>query len=196
MSTIGGLAMNTTSIGLVGTLAGCVYVCGQYVTFQFAIQKLGTLRTMQFGAFVAGTIVILYPFGRFLTPTAQIVAMGLVMGIDMVAGSVFMGANTIEVNKLVTDPSQRGKINGITSMGTSIGRAIGPIIAGSLTTFFMNPTTYKSHPELATSGGWFVYGILLVIGIAAFLPTLLIEDDGEDENQNLQESTEFEELEV
>ena len=121
------------------------------------------------------------------------------MGIDMVAGAVFMGANTIEVNKLVTDPSQRGKINGVTSMGTSIGRALGPIIAGSLTTYFMNPATYHDQPELAMYGGWFVYGVLLVIGIVAFWPTLWIADNETIDQTNQQKiisASQFEEIEV
>lgn len=196
MSTIGGLAMGTSAIGMVGTLAGLVYVAGQYITFNLTMEKFGPLQTMRYGAFVAGTIVVLYPFGRYLacSPTTQIVVMGLVMGIDMVAGSVFMGANTIEVNKYV-DAAQRGKVNGITSMGTSIGQALGPILAGVLTTFFMSPSTY-SHPEMATRGGWLVYAVLLVIGVIAFWPTLLISDDDDDECIEKVEALAFEELEV
>mmetsp|Transcript_36786 Transcript_36786/g.89096 ORF Transcript_36786/g.89096 Transcript_36786/m.89096 type:complete len:388 (+) Transcript_36786:795-1958(+) len=110
MSTVGGLAMNTSSIGLVGTLAGAFYCIFQYTTFQFSVKNLGTLHTMQCSAFVAGSIVILYPFGRFLSSnTAQITILGLLMGIDMVAGSVFIGANTMEVNNLVTNRRHEGK---------------------------------------------------------------------------------------
>ena len=182
MSTVGGLAMTTSSIGLVGTLAGAFYCIFQYSTFQFSVNRLGTLRTMQFSAFVAGAIVILYPFGRYLSSAAQISILGLVMGIDMVAGSVFIGANTMEVNKLVTNPSSRGKVNGVASMGTSIGRALGPIMAGSLTTYFMDPSTYRNNPGIASYGGWFVYSSLLVIGLLAFVPTLFIDDSEGDEN--------------
>ena len=125
MSKVGGLGFEETSIGLVGALAGLVYCFAQYIIFTQAMKRLGLVKSMRYGIFWANIPIILVPVSLYLqNERTQIIYLSLLSGITMVANSVFAGCNTIGANRTV-DASQRATMNGMNSLGTSIGRGTG-----------------------------------------------------------------------
>jgi len=55
----------------------------------------------------------------------------LIMGITSISGTVLIGCVSIGSNRSV-EASQRASMQGLCGVGTSIGRALGPIFAGIL----------------------------------------------------------------
>jgi MFS family permease len=100
--------------------------------------------------------------------------LGVLSGVSMISGSVYMGCNTIGANRTVP-PNQRATMNGLSSVGTSIGRALGPICAGFLVSVFMSSSS--GIPGAAVFGGWIVYVVLVAMGMGAYWTTLSIPDE-------------------
>lgn len=83
-----------------------------------------------------------------------------------------MGCSTIGVNACIKDASRRASMNGFQSMFASIGRGLGPIVAGYLVAGTMTSGTI---PTMASA--WVVYGVLMVIESITHLSTRVIPDD-------------------
>lgn len=166
MSQLGrGLGMAEKDIGLVGTLSGLIYLIGQYVTFSAVMRYMGLVQAMRYGALFANLPIIFVPISLYLPRSSggggdwsRIVYLSVLMGVAMVSGSVYLGCNTIGANRTV-DASQRATMNGLSSVGTSIGRGMGPICAGFLVTYSMKPTSWIP-PAV---GGWVVYSIPKIV---------------------------------
>lgn len=173
MATVGGLGLEEKLIGTVGTLAGLMYCIGQYLVFTFVMKNYGLVGALRWGAFWGAVPVVGIPLSLFLTGWLQIAYLAFVTGIIMICNSVFLGCSTIGANRSV-EPFERATMNGMSSIGTSIGRGLGPICAGLLVAALM------TSPILPASlGGWCLYGLLGVIGVASYLTTLKISK-GED----------------
>lgn len=171
MATVGGLGLEEKLIGTVGTLAGLMYCIGQYLIFTFVMKTYGLVGALRWGAFWGAVPVIAIPLSLFLSGWWQIAYLALISGIIMICNSVFLGCNTIGSNRSV-EPYERATMNGMSSIGTSIGRGLGPICAGLLVAALM------TSPILPASlGGWFLYGLLGAIGVASYLTTLQIPEE-------------------
>ncbi len=195
----GGLGFDEARIGIVQTIGGCVFVFGQYAAFSTATSKIGVMKAIRFSTFGRIFLVILFPLGLYFSnPTDsecdvqtdiytinsnsslkcirgknwyQLGYLGLVTGIISILGSIFMGCSTIGVNACLTDASQRASMNGLQSMVASIGRGLGPIVAG-----YLVAATMKSGTISASASAWVVYGVLMVIESITHVSTRVIPD--------------------
>jgi MFS family permease len=174
MSHLGGLGLEEKSIGLVGTLAGLVFCIGQYFSFTQAMKVFGLVGALRFGAFWGSVPVVFMPFSLFLSGWVQLSYLAFIIGTLMTCNGVYLGCNTIGANRTV-DASQRAAMNGLSSLGTSVSRGLGPITAGVLVAFSM--TSGVIPPAL---GGWFIYLILGFLGLFSYYITLSIPEEKED----------------
>jgi MFS family permease len=174
MSHFGGLGLEEKTIGIVGTLSGLMFCIGQYFIFTQAMKLFGLVRALRMGAFWGNVPVILMPFSLFMTGWIQILYLSFITGTLMICGSVYLGCNTIGANRTV-DSSQRAAMNGLSSLGTSVGRGLGPIVAGFLVAFSMTSGVIP-----AEFGGWFIYLVLGTIGLVSYWSTLRILDPDEE----------------
>ena len=168
MSHLGGLGLEETQIGLVGAFSGLLYCFGQYFVFTSAMRHLGLLRSLRYGALWANFPVILIPFSLWMDGWWQIAYLSIVSGITMISGSVFLGCSTIGANRTVST-DRRATMNGLSSLGTSIGRGAGPIFAGFLVASSMTSRIIPSE-----FGGWLIYIVLFLLGMCSVWTTLLI----------------------
>lgn len=169
-----GLGMQESSIGMVGTVSGLIYCIGQYFTFSVMMKHLGLLKSLRYGALFANIPLIFIPFSLYMqTGWVQIGFLSFLQGIAMISGSVYLGCNTIGANRTV-DSSTRATMNGLSSLGTSTGRGLGPIFAGFLVAGCMASGIIPDQ-----IAGWVLYVVLLCIGLLAFWSTLSIPEDEE-----------------
>lgn len=201
----GGLGFDATRIGIVQTIGGCVFVVGQYSAFSTAIKHLGVMKALRFSTFGRIFIVLLFPLAMYFstpidseceiqTDTSIMVGnnsmncapvknwyqlgyLGLVTGIKTISGSIFMGSSTIGVNTSLTDASQRASMNGLQSMVASIGRGVGPIVAG-----YLVAATMKTGTIPASASAWVVYGVLMIMESVTHWSTRIIPDESIDTN--------------
>jgi len=196
----GGLGFDATRIGIVQTIGGCVFVVGQYTAFSTAIKHLGVMKALRLSTFGRIFIVLFFPLALYFstpmdsecetqTDVSTIVGnnsincapvknwyqlgyLGLVTSIKAILGSIFMGCSTIGVNAALTDASQRASMNGLQSMVASIGRGVGPIVAG-----YLVAATMKSAAIPAGASAWVVYGLLMVMESITHWSTRIIPNE-------------------
>lgn len=158
-----GLGMGESSIGMVGTVSGLIYCIGQYFTFSLMMSKFGLVQSLRCGALFANIPVVFIPLSLYLpSGWIRIGYLSVLSGMSMIFGSVYLGCNTIGANRSV-DATSRARINGLSSLGTSVGRGTGPIVSGLLVAGCM---TSVLPPHF---GGWVLYTILLAVGLLACL---------------------------
>jgi MFS family permease len=171
-----GLGMGESSIGMVGTVAGLIYCVGQYFTFSMMMNRFGLVRSLRYGALFANLPVIFIPCSLYMSSRwMQIGLLSLLSGVSMISGSVYLGCNTIGANRTV-DATTRATMNGLSSLGASIGRGAGPIVAGFLVAGFMASGFIPSQLS-----AWFLYVILLFVGLLAYVSTLSIPESEDDD---------------
>ena len=130
----GGLGLDETSIGLVQTVAALVFITSQPFAFRRITEHFGFLGALKVAALARSICVLAVPFSVFLSKDrrGQLAYLGLVLGLLGIGGSIFSGCTTMGLNGCVTDASVRASMNGVHSMGGSLGRGLGPIAAGFL----------------------------------------------------------------
>ena len=196
----GGLGLDETGIGIVQTIGGCIFIVGQYTAFSTAIRKLGLMKALRFSTFCRIFLVLFFPLSLYFSPLDtgecgieikvnttitnnyqncingknwyQLGYLGLITGVISILGSIFMGCSTICVNACIDDASKRASMNGLQSMVASLGRGLGPIVAGYLVAVTM---TSGSIPAMASA--WVVYGVLMIIEAITHLSTRIIPDN-------------------
>uniref|UniRef100_A0A7S4AM18 Major facilitator superfamily (MFS) profile domain-containing protein n=1 Tax=Pseudo-nitzschia australis TaxID=44445 RepID=A0A7S4AM18_9STRA len=180
----GGLGLDETDIGIVQTIAGSVFVLGQYPTFTFVKKRFGLMKALKIGALCSNLFLVFMPLGLYFSPTNnnssnhnhnwyELGYLGLVSGAIGIFGSIFMGCATIGVNGCIEHPSQRASMNGLQSMVASIGRGLGPIVSGYLVASAMTSEVISSQ-----ASAWVVYGFLVLIGMATYISTRSIPVEG------------------
>jgi hypothetical protein len=98
----------------------------------------------------------------------------LLMAFLMIFNSVFYAGITIATNRTV-EASHRAMLNGLSSVGASIGRGFGPLVAGSLIAFSM--TSQSIDP---TFGSVLAYSVLTAGGMVAFAATYHLSSEEEE----------------
>eukprot|EP00980_Cylindrotheca_fusiformis_P021638 scaffold8505_cov130-Cylindrotheca_fusiformis.AAC.4 len=164
MSSIGGLGMSESSIGLALCGAGLVFCAGQYFVFSGAMARLGLIKCLRYGSSVTGIPVLLIPVSLIFSPAFQMIYLSVVMGGLLLGSSLFCGAVTIGTNRSV-GVRQRATLNRLELAGSSLVRAVGPIFAGYLVSNCM---------KVKWIGGWITYVSLAVAGSLAFMTTLCV----------------------
>jgi MFS family permease len=171
MSKVGGLGIEEKMIGAVGTMSGLMYCIGQYFIFTTAMKRYGLVQALRYGALWSNLPIIFFPLSLYMTGWLQLVYLSLLSGMIMIANSVFLACTTIGANRTV-EASHRAAMNGLSSIGTSVGRGGGPIFAGFLVAGAM--TSGVVPPEF---GGWVVYIVLAISGMIAYTTTLSVKEE-------------------
>lgn len=109
---------------------------------------------------------ILFPVSLLLNGWAAYLFLSILMAILMIFNSVFYANITIATNRTV-EAQYRATLNGLSSVGASIGRGCGPLFAGSLVAFCLS-SGYIVSTEY---GSICIYTILTALGMIAFAAT-------------------------
>lgn len=196
MSLTGGLGLTETSIGLMGTISGLIFCFCQYFVFTTLMDRRGLYGSMRLGALLANLPVALFPFALLIGNnhrSIQIMYLSTLMSIMMVFNSVFYACISIATIRTV-DTSHRATLNGLSSLGASLGRGAGPIVAGWLVAFSMSPSMSSSDGEDHDCDGLFdrfhhrlvpakygsiiVYSVLALLGYWGYSSTRKLNDVG------------------
>ena len=104
--------------------------------------------------------------------------LAVLMAIIMIYNSVFYACITIATNRTV-DASRRARLNGLSSIGASVGRGLGPILAGWLVSVAMSTNNPTADPlaDPQYLGAVIIYVVLAVMGILSFFSTMRLADE-------------------
>eukprot|EP00535_Pseudo-nitzschia_heimii_P006631 CAMPEP_0197179032 /NCGR_PEP_ID=MMETSP1423-20130617/4105_1 /TAXON_ID=476441 /ORGANISM="Pseudo-nitzschia heimii, Strain UNC1101" /LENGTH=590 /DNA_ID=CAMNT_0042628877 /DNA_START=203 /DNA_END=1975 /DNA_ORIENTATION=- len=198
----GGFGFDETSIGLVQTISGCIFVLGQYACFTFAKKRFGLMKTLRISALGRSLLLLLFPMALYISPKPnggikcrsatncdhaissnrnwyQLGFLGSVTGVIGILGSIYMGCTTIGVNACIKDTSQRASMNGLHSSIASIGRGLGPLFSG-----YLVAATMTSGLISTRFNAWVVYGVLMVMEGITYLSARMIPEESQDESDD------------
>lgn len=171
MSKKGGLGLDERAIGGILTGAGVLFCICQYFIFAFCMKRFGLYRSITYGCLLSCVPVVLTPLSLLLKGWAVYVFLTALMAVTTIFNSVFYAGVTIGTNRTV-DATQRATLNGLSSLGSSVGRGLGPVFAGALVTFSMSSGVFP-----ARFGSVVVYSAITACGLVALGVTRALSED-------------------
>eukprot|EP00529_Nitzschia_sp_RCC80_P014921 CAMPEP_0113442176 /NCGR_PEP_ID=MMETSP0014_2-20120614/1474_1 /TAXON_ID=2857 /ORGANISM="Nitzschia sp." /LENGTH=678 /DNA_ID=CAMNT_0000333065 /DNA_START=39 /DNA_END=2075 /DNA_ORIENTATION=+ /assembly_acc=CAM_ASM_000159 len=185
MSRTGGLGLTENGIGKLLSSTGLVFAVTQYHVYACIVDKYGLSNSIRLGATLSAPLAAFIPVSLWLNAGsgsgggswlwssstssssssssdltwAAFIYLSLLLAACRIFGLVFFSSITIVTNRTVI-PSHRGTMNGLSMLGGSFAKGLGPVFAGGLVGFSYSGV-FK--PQI---GSWFVF---LVIGLLATL---------------------------
>ena len=184
MSRTGGLGLTEKGIGKLLSSTGLLFAVTQYHVYAWIVDRYGLGNSIRLGATLSAPLAALIPVSLWLNAAgknsggswlwssstsssssssdltwAAFIYLSLLLAACRIFGLVFFSSITIVTNRTVV-PSHRGTMNGLSMLGGSFAKALGPVFAGGLVGFSYSGV-FK--PQI---GSWFIF---LVIGLLATL---------------------------
>jgi len=146
----------------------------QYVSYSYIMSKHGLFASIKVGSLLATPITILLPISVYLNQTGNdstkddltwsaYIFLCVILGIKNIAVNLSFSSLTIAVNRSVPS-TQRASVNGLSMLGGSVGKALGPICAGYLATLTLSGTVF-----VPSVGVMFLFGCIGIFGIGCAL---------------------------
>jgi MFS family permease len=171
MAKAGGLGLSEKEIGAIGTGAGLFFCIFQYIIFAAMTKRFGLHRAMVYGSFGANAPIVLFPVSLLLPRWAALPFLSVLISVLMIFNSVFYAGVTVATNRTVSS-SNRAKLNGLSSMGASIGRGIGPLVAGFLVAVSLSSVVFP-----AKLGAVVIYVVLTAVAMSSFTLTCRLPEE-------------------
>jgi len=165
ISRTSGLGIPEKLIGNILSGTGLLYIIMQYFLLTVMVDKFGVYPAMKVGIFGSVPTAILVPLSLLTNKDAMDGTLNLTTLFFLSAvyaairafAAVVFSSITITTNRTV--PShQRGTLNGLSMLGGSLAKGLGPLFGGILFSTCVNNVT----PPF---GSVLVYGILAILGI-------------------------------
>jgi hypothetical protein len=158
ISKTGGLGISARDIGKLLSATGLIFAMIQYHVYAWIVDKYGLVTSIQIGAFVSSPLVLLIPCSLLLNANEKpntagmtntltwsaFIFLGILLAVCRIFGLVFFSSITIATNRTVL-PCHRGTMNGLSMLGGSFAKGLGPIVAGWLTAFGISSGTFSPH---------------------------------------------------
>ena len=173
ISTKGGLALQEADIGNILSLAGLVFAICQYAAYVSTVHHFGLYLSLSIGSFFGFFPVLFMPLSLLLSDEQRSVSSSSssltwesslllvsIMAVSKIFSCMFFTSMSIALNKTV-EASQRASLNGLATIGGSIAKGIGPIVAGFLVT-----ASFSSALVPAQYGSIIIFCCIGLMGIA------------------------------
>jgi MFS family permease len=179
-----GFGLSEKTIGKVLSLCGLIFVACQYPVSSVLYDRFGLLGSLRIGTVVSSATTLLLPLSVILNKGATSGTLrwttfwflGIVMALHQAFGLAFHTNIAVLTNRTVP-PSQRATMNGISQVGGSISKGLGPTFAGGLVSL--------SVFLFGKSGSVLIFGTIGLMCAAVAIPTftLMREDSFESIDQ-------------
>ena len=169
------LAMGEVEIGRVLSIAEIFFASLQYLVFSTITQRLGSQRAIWMGAMFGSLPTVFFAFAGAWDDGKLWLAS--ILTILKLFHSTFFTNMAMSVNKTV-DTSRRAKLNALIMTGNSVGRGLGPSLAGMAVTLSVHWS--KSNITVASALIWGPIPLLfgLIVSRKSYaLATLLKNQD-------------------
>jgi hypothetical protein len=178
-----GLGLSEVTIGKILSGSGLIFACFQYFVYAWTVNRYGLQRSIQIGAILSGPIISLIPIALWLNQGSvensltwsAYTFLSILLAAYRVFGLVFFSSITIATNRTVI-ASHRGSMNGLSMLGGSFAKGLGPLFSGFLVSFSVSSGVFQPHV-----GAVVVFAVIGLIGcVPAAMTFTLLRDDGED----------------
>ena len=189
MSQIGGLSLPEYSIGQILSLAGLIFVCFQYVVYSKVIKWYGLYKAISIGCIGSIIPVMFFPLSLTFQQHEKSyqgwfvhIFLSILMGSIKVMTCLYFTSISLATNRTVPT-KQRAKLNSIITIGISIAKGFGPIVAGGLVTISFSTSTsslipIQGLPRLlpqAKYGSIVIFSALVVLGLCVYTRVRYLE---------------------
>ncbi|GMI04826.1 hypothetical protein TrLO_g15104 [Triparma laevis f. longispina] len=180
-SNAGGLHLQVKSIGTFISAAGIIYVLIQYRAYKYFVNTLGRENCMVLGTLIYGPLSFLIPFVLFIPNSrppgemgwSRFIFLGLTIGLSRTFASMHFSSVSLLLNDSV-EKEVRGTMNGLSTLGGSVMKFLGPIFAGVLFAGCVNSDAWGA--KVGAFAAFFVTG-LLAIGVGLMARSLVKEQN-------------------
>jgi MFS family permease len=171
-----GLGLSEATIGKILSGSGLIFAVSQYFVYSSIVDKFGLQRSIQIGAMFSGPLILFLPVSLYLnTEIAEdslswgaFAYLSILLALYRVFALVFFSSITIATNRTVV-PSHRGSMNGLSMLGGSFAKGLGPIFAGFLVAFSVSSGVFTPHV-----GAIVVFAVIGLLGGATVVMTFLL----------------------
>lgn len=182
-----GLGLQEAAIGKILSLSGILFVALQYCCYTGLVHVVGIYGSLLVGTLVTIPTIVLIPASLLFQTSLRelnsslLVFLSINMAVFRIFANIFFSSITIATNRTCSS-HERASMNGLSMLGASIGKALGPALAGVFCALNFGNRT----------GGLIVFGVLSIMAllVAILVATTLEpmssnqeeEDDDEDED--------------
>jgi len=203
----GGLGLSEKEIGKILSATGFIFAVFQYHVYAWIVDRYGLRRSIQLGALLSAPLVTFVPISLLFnnapsdnmnveqidvgeetesatssitnsSPTwTSFLYLSFLLSFIRIFGLIFFSSITIAINRTVI-PSHRGTTNGLSMLGGSVAKGLGPIFAGLLVSSGISSGVFAPKVGAAV--------VFVVIGtcssIAAGITLYLLVENKNDHN--------------
>lgn len=188
MSKGSGLAIEEKSIGNILSGTGVCYVLIQYFLLTQLVDRFGFYTSLKVGALCSVPLICLLPLSLLTNRgapegTLTWATLGFLSAVYAVArsfSSVTFSTITMTTNRTVP-AHHRATMNGLSMLGGSLAKGIGPAFAGIL---FSTSVGRVTPPY----GSVVVYGVISLLGLGLFWLTVCLPEHNEEEDEKANKS--------
>ena len=173
MSIQTGFGLSELAIGKILSFCGFVFVLTQYKAYSFIYDRFGLVGAVRAGSFLSAPTVLLTPIALLLNRgselgvlnTGAFFYLGSILAFHRVFSLAFFTSISVLMNRSVP-ASQRATMNGLSQIGGSIAKGLGPAFAGLLVS--------QSVAFFGKVAPLFIFGTISVLGIIVALATFIV----------------------
>ena len=152
------------------------YILIQYAMLTRLVDRYGFYKSMKIAAFFGVPVVFLIPISLITNRNAAeggltwstLIFISVIYSIARACSSVVFSTLTMTTNRTVP-AHQRATMNGLSVLGGSVGKALGPAFAGLL----FSESVRRIVPPL---GSVIVWAIISCLGFGFFVQTILLPE--------------------
>jgi len=175
ISKTSGLGITEKIIGNILSGTGLFYLAVQYFLLMGLVDKYGFYHSLRIGTFLSVPMTLFMPISLITNEGADgtltltsLIFLSVLYAIIRSFSSVVFSTITMTTNQTVP-VHQRGTMNGLSMLGVSLARALGPLFGGIL---FSTSVRHVTPPF----GSVVVYGIMTFLGICLGIQALLLRE--------------------
>jgi MFS family permease len=178
ISRIAGFGISEREIGKILSLCGLIFAVAQYWVYVAFYSRFGLYGSIRVGSSLAAPLMFLVPISLLLNQGAEtgelrwstFYFLAAILAAYRVFALVFFTSISVAVNRSVPS-SERATMNGLSVLGGSVAKGLGPIFAGCLVTF--------SVSWLGRFGSILIFAAIGLLGCGVMASAFLFLHDDE-----------------
>lgn len=165
-----GLGLSEAAIGKILSISGLIFVVCQYFCYTWLVDWLGIYGSINVGAFITIPSIFLIPFSLLFQSTlgelspSLLSYLSILMAVYRIFANIYFSSITIATNRTVP-ASFRASTNGLSMLGASICKGIGPAVCGVFVAFSFSSGDVPPHV-----GALIVFGVLSLLALLVAVP--------------------------
>jgi len=167
IATEGGLSLQEKSIGAILTGAGLIFGIFQYLIYHQLTRRFDLNGALVFASVLGAPLAILTPIASLLNANAAVshinvstyVFLIFLLGVTKIFLNNYFTSVSLGANRTVSKV-EMSAMNALSMLGGSVAQSVGPIVAGSVTSFALTSGIFSPYV-----GVYVIFSIISIVGV-------------------------------